>query len=48
MGWFFFISAYWYFKKYDKTEFVEKICKRTKTLLFPYIIFNLIAILCCF
>lgn len=45
MGWFFFSSAFWYFKNYAPNVFVKKFVSRIKTLFIPYIIFNLIAVI---
>lgn len=42
MGWFFFMSAFWYFKDYNHNVFMERFVKRLKTLLVPYIVWNTI------
>lgn len=45
MGWFFFASSFWYFKRYCPKLFVKKFTSRLKTLFVPYIIFNFVAVL---
>lgn len=40
MGWFFFMSAFWYFREYDYSVAWKKLLKRMKTLLVPYIVWN--------
>lgn len=45
---FFFSSGYYFFipHKFSKEIYVRKIKKRAKTLLIPYILWNIIAVLC--
>ena len=45
MGWFFFMSAFWYFKEYNYGNAWSKFRKRIKTLLMPYLIWNTILFL---
>lgn len=44
MGWFFFISAFWYFKGYSKEAIIYKFVSRIRSLFIPYICFNFIAV----
>lgn len=45
MGWFFFMSAFWYFREYNYDNAWTKFKKRIKTLLVPYIMWNTILFL---
>ena len=42
MGWFFFMSSFWYFKDYDHGIAWKKFKKRLRKILIPYIIWNTI------
>ena len=42
MVYFFFASAYFLFRNYEKGQYKEKLIKRVRTLLIPYLIWNVI------
>lgn len=45
MGWFFFASAFWYFGNYSYENALPKFRKRLRTLLIPYVVWNLLRFL---
>ena len=45
MGWFFFSSAFWYFCGYSIETGKNKFLKRLKTLLLPYVVWNMLRFL---
>lgn len=45
MSWFFFISGYLFFRNFQISKYKEKIQKRCKTLLVPYLIWNTFSVI---
>lgn len=45
MTFFFFMSAYWLYRNYTPSKYIEKVTSRFKSLIIPYVIFSIIGLL---
>lgn len=48
MTYFFFMSAYWLFRMYEPSRFLQILSKRWKSLILPYVIFCFVGYLCAY